>query len=150
MTYYEALIKLAQSNYNKIHIDLAHKTLKVGKQVVIECGNIKHDKIIVGDDVYECIELIAEPLNIDELYKMYKYSLPSERDGVKHYFKALPASLLTDEQMITGMPRLEARVRLEAYVMFAALKGWLELEHPEHWYWQSKQDRDFVILKKYI
>lgn len=150
MTYYEMLIKLAQSDYSKIYIDLKNKTLKVGKQLLIENGNIKQNKVIVGDEVYECDELISELLDIDDLYKQYKYSLPSERDCDKHYFKALTASLLTDEQLVYGMSRLEARVRLESYVMLGALAGLLKWENNDHWFWQSSKDKDFVVLRQWI
>ena len=150
MTYYEMLIKLAQSDYSKIRIDLKNKTLKVGKQLLIENGNIIQNKVIIGDDTYECDELVSECLDIDELYNRYKYSMPSERDGINHYFKALTASLLTDEQLIYGMPRLEARVRLEAYVMLGSLAGLIKWENNDHWFWQSSKDKDFIILKQWI
>jgi len=150
MTYYEMLATLAQKGYDKIHVDLENKNIRICKQLVIENGTPIQNKVIVGEDVYECDELINEQLDIDELYKQYKYSLPSERDGKKHYFKALSADLLTDAQMVYGMSRLEARIRLEVYVMFAALKGWLTMTSPEHWFWQSEKDRDFVILEKWL
>lgn len=150
MTYYEMLIYLAQKDYSKIHIDLKNKTLKVGKQLIIENGNIIQHKVIVGDDVYECSKFVSERLDIDELYENYKYSMPSERDGGNHYFKALTASLLTDEQLVYGMPRLEARVRLEAYVMLGSLAGLIKWENNNHWFWQSSKDKDFVILKSWI
>lgn len=150
MTYYEMLIKLAQNDYSKIYIDLKNKNLKVGKQLLIENGNIIQSKVIVGDDVYECSVLMSECLDIDKLYEQYKFSLPSERDGGNHYFKALAPSLLTDEQLIYGMPRLEARVRLEAYVMLGSLAGLIKWENDNHWFWQSDKDKDFIILKSWM
>lgn len=150
MTYYEMLIYLAQKDYRKIHIDLKNKTLKVGKQLLIENGNIIQHKVIVGDDIYECDVLVVESLDVDDLYEQYKHSLPSERDSGNHYFKALTASLLTDEQLVYGMPRLEARVRLEAYVMLGSLAGLIKWENNNHWFWQSSKDKDFVILKSWM
>lgn len=150
MTYYEMLIELAQNDYSKIHIDLKNKTLKVGKQLLIENGNIIQSKVIVGDDVYECNKLVSGCLDVNELYEQYKYSMPSERDGSNHYFKALTASLLTDEQLVYSMPRLEARVRLEAYVMLGSLAGLIKWENNDHWFWQSDKDRDFIILRQWI
>jgi hypothetical protein len=150
MTYYEMLIKLAQKDYSKIHIDLKNKTLKVSKQLLIENGNIIQSKVIVADDAYECNELVSDCLDVNELYEQYKYSMPSERDSGNHYFKALAPSLLTDEQLIYGMPRLEARVRLEAYVMLGSLAGLIKWENDNHWFWQSSKDKDFVILKSWM
>jgi hypothetical protein len=149
MTYYEALIALAQNNYDKIHINLIDKTIKIGKRIIIENGEIKHNKIIVGDDVYECDDLITDELDINVLYSKYKYSSPGERDGGRHYFKALSSDLLTDEQLIYGMPRLEARVRLEAYILLGSIKGLIKWDNPNHWFWQG-EDKDFIILKRYI
>lgn len=150
MTYYDMLISLAQKSYNKIHIDLENKTLRVGRQTVIDNGRIIQNKVIVGDDVYECDELTNNLLDLDDLYHQYKYSLPGERDSGNHYFKALSAALLTDEQLIYGMPRLEARVRLEAYVMLAALQGFIKWENDNYWFWQSDKDSDFIILKQWL
>lgn len=149
MTLYDVLVDLAQNNYGKIHIDLVNKTIKVGKQVVLENKELKQHKIKMGDDIYEFEDLINEKLNIDDLYKQYKYSVPSERDGGKHYFKALSANELSDAQLVIGMNRLEARVRLEAYIALAAVKGIEVWPNEKHWYWQGK-DKDFVILKQYM
>jgi hypothetical protein len=150
MTLYKVLVQLAQNSYNKIHIDLKNKTLKIGKQLIIEEGKPIQNKVIVGDDVYEWEDLILEEFDIDELYQQYKYSMPSERDGGNHYFKALAPSLLTDEQLVYGMPRLEARVRLEAYVMLSSLVGLIKWENDNHWFWQSNKDKDFIILKQWL
>ena len=148
MTLYEALIDLAQNGYNKIHIDLTNKTVKVGKQIIIETRELKQHKIKVGDEIYEFDGLISEKLDIDNLYKQYKYSVPSERDG-KYYFKALSANELSDAQLVLGMQRLEARIRLEAYLVLASVTGIEVWPNENHWYWQGK-DKDFVILKQYM
>ena len=148
MTLYEALVDLAHNGYNKIHIDLEDKTIKVGKQVVMEKRELKQHKIKVGDVLYEFDDLIGQKLDIDNLYKIYKYSVPSERDG-KHYFKALSANELSDAQLVLGMQRLEAKVRLEAYLALATITGIETWPNENHWYWQGK-DKDFVILKQYM
>lgn len=149
MFLYDLLIELTRNQYDKIHIDLKEKTIKVGKQTIIKCGNIEQYKIKVGEQVYEFDELIKEKLDIDGLYKQYKYSVPSERDCGKTYFKALSANELTDAQLVLGMQRLEARVRLEAYLLLAVLTGIEKWENDSHWYWQGK-DKDFIILKQYM
>lgn len=149
MTLYEALIDLAQNGYNKIHIDLTEKTIKVGKQIVLENRELKQHKIKVGDMIYEFEDLIDAKLNVEDLYKQYKYSVPSERDGGKCYFKALASSELTDAELVLCMPRLEAKVRLEAYLALATVKGIEAWPNGKHWYWQGN-DKDFVILKQYM
>lgn len=152
MTLYDILIKLATDGYDKIHIDLVKKTLKVGKRTIIENAEVKQYKIKVYDNEYEFNELIEDPMsiNVNELYKQYKYSSPSERDGGKHYFKALSAEELTDAQLVTGMARLEARIRLEAYILLYALyREHLIIMPTNKWYWQG-EDKDFVVLRKYF
>lgn len=148
MTLYEALIDLAHNGYSKIHIDLAGKTIKVGKQIVLENRELKQHKIKVGDVLYEFDDLIGEKLDIDDLYKKYKYSVPSERD-TKSYFKALSSNELSDAQLVLGMHRCEAKVRLEAYLALAAITEIEVWPNEKHWYWQGK-DKDFVILKQYM
>lgn len=154
MTLYDILIKLASDGYDKIHIDLEKKNLKVGKRTIIENAEVKQHKIKVYDNEYEFNELIENPIsiNVNELYKQYKYSSPSERDGGKHYFKALTAEELTDVQLVTGMARLEARIRLEAYILLYALYSEHLIIMPSNtnkWYWQG-EDKDFVVLRKYF
>ena len=145
MTCYDILVQIAQNGTDKIHIDLCNKTLKVGKQKIIENGQVVKNKIFNN----EFAELIDGNFDINDLYAQYKVSVPSERDCGKHYFKALSSNEMTDAQMVLGMPRFEARIRLEAYVLLASIAGKLKWHNPNHWYWVGK-DKDFIILKKYI
>lgn len=149
MTLYDVLIKLATDSYNKIKIDLVAKTIKVGKQIIIENGSIVQHKIKVGDDEYEWDGLIEKKQDLDAIYAQYKYSVPSERDCSKHYFKALSANELSDAQLVCGMNRLEARVRLEAYILLAWMRDLIRWTDTSKFYYQGK-DKDFVILKKYL
>lgn len=151
MTLYDILVKLATDSYDKIHIDLVKKNLRVGKKLIIENGDLTQHKIKVGDDKYDWEHLLTleQCRSLDELYADYKYSVPSERDNGKHYFKALSANELSDAQLVCNMPRLEARVRLEAYILLACMAGYIHWDRPEKFYWQGK-DKDFVILRKYL
>lgn len=149
MTLYDILIYLSQERKEKIHVDLHNKSVKVGKKMIIDSGKVKQYEIISGGDKYEFNCLIKDKLDLDELYEQYKTSIPSENDNGKHYFKALSVSELTDAQLVFGMPRFEARIRLEAYILLASMVGKLKWPNPNHWYWVGK-DKDFVILRKYI
>ena len=133
MTLYEALVDLAQHGYHKINIDLTSKTIKVGKQAVVKDCELKQHKIKVGDEVYEFDDLINEKLDMNDLYKQYKHSVPSER-GMRGHFKALSANELSDAQLAFNMSRLEAQVRLEAYVALAAITGLEVWPNEKHWY----------------
>lgn len=149
MTLYEMLIVLSKHGYANIYINLTDKTLKVGKQKLIDHGNILKNKITIGDDIYEFSGLINVEADINTLYQQYKYSVPSERDTGRHYFKALSASELSDADLVLGSPRLEARIALESYVLLASLTGKLTWSNPRHWFWRG-DDKDFIILRDYI
>ena len=149
MNCYDILIKIAQKQYERIHIDLCNKTIKVGRQIIVENGQVRQNKIIVGSDSYEFDGLIENELDINELYAQYKVSLPSERDRGRHYFKALSVNELTDTQMVTSLPRLEARIRLESYILLASASRILKWEDDSKWFWQGN-DKDFIILKRYV
>lgn len=146
MTCYDLLVELSQNERCKIYIDLCNKTIKVNGKIIIDHGEVKRNKIINK----EFDELITETLNIEDLYKQYKYSMPNERENRRHYFKALSANELTDAQLVMGMQRYEARIRLEVYILLASLTGMLKWDNPKHFFWQSTVDKDFIILKKYI
>ena len=146
MTCYDLLVKLSQTDRYKISINLCDKTIKVNGKTIIERGEVKRNKIV--DEAFD--KLIECPLDMDDLYKQYKCSLPNEREDCRHYFKALSASELTDAQLVTGMKRYEARIRLEAYILLASLTGLLVWNNEDQFYWQSEKDKDFIILKKYI
>ena len=144
MTLYDILIKLAADGYDKIHIDLVKKNLKVGRKTIIENAQVKQYKI----KGYEFDDLIDRKLDIDDLYEQYKYSVPSERD-IRGYFRALGANELSDAQLVLGMHRAEAKTRLEAYLVLAAISGLETWPSTSKWYWQGK-DKEFVVLRKYF
>lgn len=86
-------------------------------------------------------------------YRRYKHSVPSERSESrrKHYFKALPEELLSDEDMLYGEPREFARYELESFVLAMVMCGALTW-HDEWgtWFWQSGTDRGLVILRQWV
>lgn len=148
MTLYDILVKLAASGYDKIYVNLEKKNLKVGRKTIIENAQVKQYKIKVNGKEHGFDGLINQKLDIDELYKQYKYSTPSERD-MRGYFRALCANEMSDAQLVLGMHRAEARVRLEAYLALAVMEGIETWPDESKWYWQGK-DRDFIVLRKYF
>ncbi len=82
---------------------------------------------------------------LEALYDTYKHSIPSERTMHRtSRFKALPESELTDDDMLYGVPREEAEQALEK-----ALHGFVMPEGAGSWFWQSREDRDLVVLRKW-
>lgn len=96
-----------------------------------------------------CINLYEK---IEELYKNYKYSYPSEKSSHfrKSYFKALNMDEMTDAQLVTGEERTTARCKLEAFILTQILNGNLKWNFGNYWFWQSKKDSDLVIFKEWV
>ena len=82
---------------------------------------------------------------IEQLYDVYKHSIPSERTMHRvSRFKALPESELSDDDMLYGVPREEAERALEK-----ALRGFAMPDTAGSWFWQSENDPDLVVLKSW-
>ena len=66
-------------------------------------------------------------------------------------FRALPERELSDDDMLYGKRRDPAQIELELYILCQVLLGmeWNE-ERMGKWFWQSKEDKDLVILKQWI
>lgn len=146
MTIYEELIQRV-SNGEPFHIDFKKRSMNVGKQKIINNGEYDVERQLMG-------EAASNPLLIiEEFYRLYKYSLPSERSDNKRrkYFKALSIEQLTDWQLMTAERREIAQARLEGFILCSMLNGsfgWAD--DMGKWFWQSKNDPDLVILKSWI
>lgn len=146
MTIYEELIQKV-SEGSRFNINFETRTMKIGKKKVIDNGEYG-DKELISIKTNDPLDII------ENLYSQYKFSIPSERSENKHhgYFKALSANELTDEELICGERREVARARLEGFILCMILNGkltWDEFTMGK-WFWQSNNDPDLVILKKWI
>lgn len=150
MSIYQEALKRVQ-NGETFHINFEKRSMKVGRDTIIDNGVYDTTRILYDKESYGSQILLNM---IEERYKNYKYSLPSERSDSKRrkYFKALPVDELTDEQMIRGMPRETAQFVLEAFILCMVLRGdfiWNE-EIMGKWFWQSKTDNDLILLRGWI
>ena len=150
MTIYEELIQRV-FNGESFHIDFEKQTMKIGKKKIINNGEYDEDRILFGDTSLEMSEILSF---IEGLYSTYKYSLPSERvDSKKRkYFKALPISQITDEQLFVAENREVSQAKLEGFILCMILDGhfvW-NVDELGKWFYQSKNDPDLVILKSWI
>ena len=133
------------------HINFEQRNMRVGNDYLIKEGEFDESKeLIIGSDDTKTI------LNkIEELYKEYKYSLPSERSDNKRrkYFKALPMEEITDEQLMTAERREFSQAVLEGFVLCMIVSGqlvWDEEIMNGKWFWQSKTDPDLVVLRSWV
>ena len=141
---------MASAAYGEnVNINLLTKTVKIGNQVVINKGKYEGE---LGIDLsaYETSEQLLSYL--EELYERYKHSVPSEKEtSRRNYFYALKEKDMSDEDMLYGESRNHARIELEFTLLAATLTGALAWD--DSWgtyFWQSKRDRDFVILKSWF
>ena len=146
--YYEALERVESGE--GFHINFEKRTMKVGGEIIIDNGEYDSSKALF-DGAYDSKSLLDM---IAELYRIYKYSLPSERSDAKRkkYFKALSVDELTDEELIVGMPREKAQYMLEAFILCMIVDGyfvWNE-ETMGKWFYQCPFDPDLIILKSWV
>ncbi|MCD0223073.1 MULTISPECIES: hypothetical protein [Bacteroides] len=79
--------------------------------------------------------------------------MPSERSESKpcRYFKALQEKDLDDGDMLYGERRDKAQAELELYLLCQILGGFRwNPKTMGHWFWQSRTDRDLVILREWV
>ena len=151
MTIFKELVERV-SNGETFHIDFEKLIMKVGKDFLIKNGEYDTSRLLFNQSEDPCpMELILR--TIDVLYERYKYSLPSERsDKRKTYFKALPMEEITDEQLMGAERREVAKSKLEGFILCMILEGRFVWDDNTmgKWFYQSKDDSDLVILRKWI
>ena len=151
MTIYDELIKRV-SEGEKFNINFETRTMKVGNTKLIDNGKYDENRLLIYE--YNIYSLQVLLHMIRELYRNYKYSIPSERSSKKRkcYFKALPTEELTDEQLMRGERREVAQAVLEGFVLCMILNGELVWDEDimGKWFWQSRSDGDLVILRTWV
>lgn len=129
----------------KFRIDLKNRSLYIGKKCLVNNG--EYEGKLTNIESFSISTL-------EDLYRRYKHSRPSERSEHKQktYFRALRINELDDDDMLYGTDREVAQFELEAYLLCWVLSGlfvWDE-ESMGKWFWQSKNDKDFVILREWV
>ncbi len=91
------------------------------------------------------------PDNIEEklleLFKNYKYSVPSAKADSKYFF-AFDESHLSTKQLAENEHRYIARAKLEIYVLGLIINN--KWDFGDKWYWQSPCDSKLVLFKKWF
>jgi hypothetical protein len=128
-------------------IDFRSRSLKLNGKPIIQNGKYEDE---LGVPCCSEGEFLA---NVEELYCIYKHSVPSERSESKscRYFMALPEKSLNDDAMLFGERRDKAQIELELYILCQIINGikW-NPEKMGKWFWQSSEDKDLVILRNWI
>lgn len=127
-------------------VDFEQRNLKVNGKYIIKNGEYEGS---LGVFCYEqdAIEWL------EEKYRIYKYSTPNEASEKKRktYFKALEYEELSDDDILYGVSRNYAKCDLELLLLCLVLSGIFTWnEDMGNWFWQSKNEPDFVILRKWV
>lgn len=150
MCIYHEMLERVESG-ERFHINFEKRTMKVGGEVIIDNGEYDTSKELYNGEIYSPEVLLHM---IRELYRNYKYSLPSERSDSKRkkYFKALSVDELTDEELIIGIPREVAQYALEAFILCTILRGDFVWDKELHgnWFYQRPSDPDLIILRSWV
>ena len=154
MSIYLELIERV-SNGETFSIDFEKRNMKVGKEYLIKNGEYDTSRKLFPmfyDNPYSLRVVLHQ---IRELYRNYKYSLPSERSDSKRrkYFKALTIDELSDEQLMRAQKREETQAALEGFVLCSIIAGhlvWDDEVMQGAWFWQSRSDSDLVILRSWV
>lgn len=137
----------AVENGAKFKVDFLSRSLKLNGKHIIQDGQYE------GELGTSCCTVDEFLTKVEELYYRYKHSVPSERSESKSrkYFIALPETSLDNEAMLYGERRDKAQIELELFVLSQILSGirW-DAETMGKWFWQSKNDKDLVILKSWV
>lgn len=153
MSVYLEFIKRVDDG-ESFHIDFEKRNMKVGNDYLIQDGEFNNDEGLFPH-LHQFYNSKSALRMIEEFYKNYKYSLPSERSDNKRkkYFKALPIEEITDVQLMVAERRETAQAALEGFVLCMIVSGQLvwdqNIMHGK-WFWQSKTDPDLVVLKSWV
>ena len=150
MSIYLELIERVNEG-ESFNIDFEKRNMKIGKDYLIKEGKFDESKELISGpyDMQTTLNMI------ENLYKEYKYSLPSERSDNKRrkYFKALPMEEITDEQLMVAERREVSQAALEGFVLCMIVSGqlvWDEDVMQGKWFYQSKDDPDLVLLRSWV
>jgi len=82
-----------------------------------------------------------------ELFKNYKYSVPSAKADSKYFF-AFDEPKLSTKQLAENESRYVARAKLELFVLGLIINQ--KWDFGDKWYWQSNKDSKLVLFKKWF
>ena len=125
----------AIENGANFRIDFQSRSLKVNGRHMIRNGRYDGAPWLPE---YGCGDFFTD---VEELYRRYKHSIPSERSQSKsrRYFMALPESDLEDGDMLYGQHRDTAQFELEFYI---------PLPDYRRVHMESRNDGQMVLAKR--
>lgn len=141
MTIYDNLVESAKAG-TKFKIDFKKRSLRIGNKTVINNGEYK-------GELGQTMTGVTPFFHAEKLFVNYKNSRPGSIKS-KSYFYARPAEEMMWEDLVIGEERLVAQARLEFFILTMILEGFEWKEEFGSWFYQSKTDKDFVLLKEWF
>lgn len=138
---------------DKFYVGLQNRSLAINGHYLIKDGQVTESDMILSKWHKEDWPEKKLFYVLEYKYNFYKHSVPSERSEShrRSYFKALPEKDLADIDMMYGQSREFARYELESFLLAMIMCGAFEWKNEwGSWFWQSQNDKDFVILRKWI
>ena len=164
MTVFEFLKQAAQSHSgivgggrtDEIRFELTTRNIWSGMKAIVLGGKIACERIALENgETFQLDDLIrfdGDPYaEIERLYAQYKRSVPSRHEKLNRgYFKVLSSEALTMRELEENMPRSQARIELEGFILLAASAGLISWDNPKHFFWRSQNDPDCIVYRDWI
>lgn len=133
----------ALNNEEKIYVNLYKKTLKIGKEMMIERGEIKTDESLTEREDGLTWEYVTD------LYEQFRTSVPGTGKTKCKYFKGADESELSLVEKLRNPDRAYALAMLECALLIGGLSNTLTFADGQ-WFYQNPDNKDFVVLKNWI
>lgn len=134
------------SNGARFSVNFEKRSLRVDGKFLIKDGQY--------DGNLGCPVVTDSITEIERLFDRYRHSVPSQRSDNKRrrYFRALPETELSNDDMLYGIPREIAQAELELFVLCQIIQNTLEWDNFAKglWFWQSSNHPSLIILKKWF
>lgn len=147
---------LTESEQGKpVKIDLKNGTLKVGNKTLInKClfDTDLLDKFNITDILP--VELIPNAKeNIEKFYKEFSTSIPSKesiKEELYGYFEPLKFKDLSIQDMLDSTNRIQAKVKLELYVLCCKMINNFKFDNDKHYFWKSNKFNKLIVLREWV
>ena len=118
-------------------------------KIVAPCVILENGDTFVLDGL---IAFNGDPYaEIERLYARYKRSVPNRHEKLNTgYFKALSSDALTMGELMDNVPRPQARMELEGFILLASAARLIPWKNPRHFFWQSSNDPDCIVYRDWI
>lgn len=140
----------------ELRFDLTRKSIQSGRLYIVRDGQLALRKVYLANgtvcELDGLIDFSSEPYaEVERLYAQFKRSVPNRHERLNRgNFKALSSDALSMRELMDNMSRIEARYRLEGFILLASASGLIPWRHPQHFFWQSTNDPDCIIYRDWI